>query len=204
MQDPFTDRVISDLGIFNPQNRYRVSSASITRLLNRFCKQCSTDEMDTILKQCMSTNHCLMISFLSIVHLKSSGPVWSSCHWVVAMKMLNVLVIWLICANCCLFCLTQLLIQNASLALLAKWIHHSGAVYFHQLFAILCQLKGNCHEKIFSWFSYIWVVLDVITSYSKSYNLNCSFLEVMAHGSCTVQIHPVLRVWLADIHVGVV
>ena len=48
---PFTDRVISDLGILNPQNRYRVSSASITRLLNRFCKQCSTDEMDTILKQ---------------------------------------------------------------------------------------------------------------------------------------------------------
>ena len=48
---PFTDRVISDLGILNPQKLYRVSSASITRLLNRFCKQCSTDEMDTILKQ---------------------------------------------------------------------------------------------------------------------------------------------------------
>ena len=48
---PFTDRVISDLGILNPVNRYRVSSASITWLLNRFCKQCSTDEMDTILKQ---------------------------------------------------------------------------------------------------------------------------------------------------------
>ena len=63
-------------------------------------------------------------------------------------------------------------------------------------------LKGNCHAKCFSWFSYIWVVLDVITSYSKSYNLNCSFLEDMAHRSCTVQIHPVLRVWLADIHCG--
>ena len=137
MQDyTFTDRVISDLGILNPQNCYRVSSASITGLLNRFCKQCSTDEMDG-----MSTNHCLMISFLSIVHLKSSGPVWGSCHWVVVMKMLNVLVIWLICANCCLFCLTQLLTQNTSLALLAKWIHHSGAVYFHQLSAILCQLN---------------------------------------------------------------
>ena len=57
-------------------------------------------------------------------------------------------------------------------------------------------------QKIFSWFSYIWVVLDVITSYSKSYNLNCSFLEDMAHRSCTVQIYPVLRVWLADIHCG--
>ena len=63
-------------------------------------------------------------------------------------------------------------------------------------------LKGNCHANFFSWFSYIWVVLDVITSYSKSYNLNCSFLEDMAHRSCTVQIHPVLRVWLADIHCG--
>ena len=57
-------------------------------------------------------------------------------------------------------------------------------------------------QFFFSWFSYIWVVLDVITSYSKFYNLNCSFLEDMAHRSCTVQIHPVLRVWLADIHCG--
>ena len=52
-------------------------------------------------------------------------------------------------------------------------------------------LKGQLPCKIFSWFSYIWVVLDVITSYSKSYNLNCSFLEDMAHRSCTVQIHPI-------------
>ena len=56
-------------------------------------------------------------------------------------------------------------------------------------------------QIFFSWFSYIWVVLDVITSYSKSYNLNCSFLEDMAV-EVALYKYMVLRVWLADIHCG--
>ena len=48
---PFTDRIVSDLGMLNPQNCYSVTSASVTRLLNRFYKQCSTDVLDELLKE---------------------------------------------------------------------------------------------------------------------------------------------------------
>ena len=47
----FTDRIVSDLGMLNPQNRYSVTSSSVTRLLNCFYKQCSTDVMDELLKE---------------------------------------------------------------------------------------------------------------------------------------------------------
>ena len=48
---PFTDCTVSDLGMLNPHNRHHVSTASVTRLLKRFYKQCSIDDMDTVLME---------------------------------------------------------------------------------------------------------------------------------------------------------
>ena len=48
---PFSDNVIRDLGMLDPRNRHQISSAVVLRLLKRFNKQCSIEEMDTILKE---------------------------------------------------------------------------------------------------------------------------------------------------------
>ena len=45
---PFTDCTVSDLGMLNP---HHVSTTSVTRLLKRFYKQCSIDDMDTVLME---------------------------------------------------------------------------------------------------------------------------------------------------------
>ena len=56
--------------------------------------------------------------------------------------------------------------------------------------------------KKFLIFFYIQVVLAVIISYIKSYNLNHCFLEGMGPRSCTVQIHLYLGRGLYDVHCG--
>lgn len=48
---PFTDKTIGALSLLDPCNRHKVSSVSVTMLLSRFCKQSSTDEVDTVLKE---------------------------------------------------------------------------------------------------------------------------------------------------------
>ena len=57
-------------------------------------------------------------------------------------------------------------------------------------------------EKKFRFFFNIQVVLAVIISYTKSYNLNHCFLEGMGPRSCTVQIHLHLGRGLYDVHCG--
>ena len=57
-------------------------------------------------------------------------------------------------------------------------------------------------EKKFLIFFNIQVVLAVIISYTKSYNLNHCFLEGMGPRSCTVQIHLYLGRGLYDVHCG--
>ena len=44
-------KTIGALSMLDPHKRHQVSSASVTRLLNRFYKQCSTDEVDAVLEE---------------------------------------------------------------------------------------------------------------------------------------------------------
>ena len=47
---PFSDNVISDLGMLDPRNRHKISSIVVVRLLKRFNKT-SAEEMDAVLEE---------------------------------------------------------------------------------------------------------------------------------------------------------
>ena len=48
---PFADPTINDLSMLDPCNRSRASTTFVTRMLKRFYKQCSTDDMDAIVME---------------------------------------------------------------------------------------------------------------------------------------------------------
>ena len=59
---PITDLTISDLSILNPRHRFHVTATSLTRLLKRFSKNFTCDDVDAVLMEFCEYNHCQIVS----------------------------------------------------------------------------------------------------------------------------------------------